>query len=506
MAKKKTDNDYWKEWEKLGENIRNATPIDLNESVVDKAKRIAYLEKNDEEWFKYYFVNFYSSEPADFHIKATKRIMNNPEWYEVRAWSRENSKSGRTMMEFLKLCLTGQLKNVLLISNSFDNAKRLLLPYKVILEANNRIINDYGKQVKIGSWEAHEFTSLKGFSFRALGAGQSPRGTRQNEYRPDGIIFDDIDTDEECRNADIIKQKIDWIEQAVIPTRSVSGNLRIVVCGNLIANYCCVSEMAKKADCFDVVNIVDKDGNPTWKRNSIEKINRIKGMVSYNSFQKEYMNNPIIEGTTFKELIWDNCPPLNTCDAIVTYADPATSEKRTKGASTKVVVVIGVKDLKYYVYLCFCDNASNSDFVDWLFEANTYLIKNKVDTHRIYIENNSLQAPFYTQVLWPLILKIEREKNINLNVVPDTRKKPDKFERIEGTLEPKNRIGRLIFNKKQESNPHMIRASQQMLGVSPNCKTMDAPDAIEGGVWILERREVKSKGTYRVGKRVNQKY
>src|SRR5690606_25935462 len=93
----------------------------------------------------------------------------------------------------------------LMISNTEDNAKRLLLPYKNILESNNRIINDYGVQRQVGKWEDHEFTTKFGFSFRALGAGQSPRGTRNDAARPDAIIIDDFDTDEKCRNKDRVK-------------------------------------------------------------------------------------------------------------------------------------------------------------------------------------------------------------------------------------------------------------------------------------------------------------
>lgn len=85
------------------------------------------------------------------------------------------------------------------MSNSYDNAERLLMPYMIILERNNGIIADYGTQKKIGSWNAGEFTTRKGVAFRALGAGQSPRGTRNNEIRPDVIIIDDIDTDEDCQ-------------------------------------------------------------------------------------------------------------------------------------------------------------------------------------------------------------------------------------------------------------------------------------------------------------------
>lgn len=70
-----------------------------------------------------------------FHKKAIKRITTNMEWYEVLSWSRELAKSTIVFMCMMYLVLTGKKKNVLLISNSHENAVRLLEPYKKPLRA-----------------------------------------------------------------------------------------------------------------------------------------------------------------------------------------------------------------------------------------------------------------------------------------------------------------------------------------------------------------------------------
>jgi len=77
MAKKVTDKEYLVQWREFCDNLDNATPIDLTETAANKLKRIKKLEDNPEEWFKYYFPNYYTSEPADFHIKATRRVLKN---------------------------------------------------------------------------------------------------------------------------------------------------------------------------------------------------------------------------------------------------------------------------------------------------------------------------------------------------------------------------------------------------------------------------------------------
>jgi len=497
-------------WKQYRENTARATPIDLNETPAEKQKRIAHLEANPEKWKKYYFPNYCTSESAAFQKRFTKRVIGNSEWYEVISWARELAKSASVMMVVLYLILTAKKKNVLLVSNNLENAKRLLLPYKAILETNNRIINDYGEQQSLGNWEAQEFITKKGVAFRALGAGQSPRGTRNDAARPDVILLDDIDTDEECRNAERIKDKVKWINEALYPTRSTSTDLLWIACGNIIAKYCCITEMAKKADKHEVINIRDKDGLSTWpEKNTEELIDRVLSKIPWSAQQKEYFNNPISEGDTFKEITYGKPPKLVSCDQVVVYADPSTSNKdrgRNKQASYKGVVVIGSKGRRRYLYKVWLDQTSNAKFVDWLYEAYLYLKENNVDTKRIYIENNSLQAPHYEQVLLPLIYDKGDSYGFTIPITEDKRNKPDKFFRIEGTLEPLNRLGNLIFNEKEKEEPNMKRMHDQMIGVSEKAVMMDGPDALEGGCWLIQNRAVQKNMGYSFGAIESRRY
>jgi hypothetical protein len=502
--KKMSDRDYLKRWHAFRDNIDKSTPIDLDETEAEKLKRIKKLEGNYEAWFKYYFPNFYTHEPAPFHIKASKRVIEKPEWMEVRPWSRELAKSGRTMMEVLYLTMTGKKKNVIMVSATASDAERLLLPYKSILEKNNRLINDYGKQESSGNWAAEEFITQKGVAFRAIGAGQSPRGTRNDEVRPDVILIDDIDTDEEVRNPDRIQKKVDWVMEALYGTRSISGHLLMIVNGNIIGKKTTITELGKKADHYQIINIRDKKGKSTWpQKNTEEMIDRVLSKISYRAGQKEYFNNPMKEGTVFKDIKYGRCPKLKSCEKVIVYADPSTSNKDKSGgsASHKCVIMVGYKNFTYFVYWIRLDQTSTSRFVDWLYEAHAYLVKHEVQIKRQYIENNSLQDPFYEQVIYPEIKKRARVKKTRLPISKDQRNKPDKFFRIEGTLEPIHRSGDLIFDEKLKDTPDMERMEDQMIDVSPNSKTMDGPDALEGGVYILQEQNVSQEGTYVVGKR-----
>lgn len=88
---------------------------------------------------------------------------------------------------------------------------------------------------------------------------------------------------------------------------------------------------------------------------------------------------------------------------------------------------------------------TNAKFVDYLFEAYLLCKKAEVDTIYIYIENNTLQNPFYEQVFLPMIYEKSMAIKTILPITPDTRQKPEKWSRIEGKLEPLIRLEKTDF-------------------------------------------------------------
>ena len=64
-----------------------------------------------------------------------------------------------------------------------------------------------------------------------------------------------------------------------------------------------------------------------------------------------------------------------------------------------------------------------------------------------------------------------------IGIIPDTRAKPEKFDRIEGNLEPLNRLGKLVLNIDEKDNPHMKRLEEQFKLVNRSMKSpADGPD------------------------------
>ena len=492
MAAASKDRRMMEEWDAFFRDIQRQSAVDSSLSRAQRMEKRARLEADPLAWMKEMFPQYCRCGFAPFQRKAVRRIVDHPEWYEVLSWSRSLAKSTVTFMAVMYLVLTGRKKNVLLVSNSLDNAKRLLADYKAAFEKNSRVRHYYGDLAAFGQWTDAEFVTKDGASFRAVGAGQSPRGSRNEAYRPDTFIVDDFDTDEDCRNPDTLRNKWEWWEQAVYAARDTDIPALVVFCGNIIAKDCCVSRAGRKADHWDIVNILDKDGNPAWpQKNSADEIKAVLAKISAASAQKEYFNNPVVEGGTFKEITWGRVPRLDRFDLLVCYADPSPSNKdrQKSGASFKACVLLGQAGSVFYVIKAFCDQVGQDDFIGWF-----YAVRDLVDGKAqvlYFIENNSLQDPFYQQVYGPLFDAWAGKKGY-IPVTPDTRKKPEKAVRIEGNLEPLARTGRLVFNEKEKDDPHMQRLADQFLYFSPQLRyPADGPDAVEGGVYVLN--EMKRK-------------
>ena len=485
------DRDMIKEWNVFLEAGLRRSNQEVSLSRAEILKERTELERDPIQWIRFFFPDFVTYEFAPFHIRAIKRCIQHDEWFEVLSWARSLAKSTTVMFIILYLALTGRRKNVIMASATQDSAIRLLEPYRRTLESNGLIRAYYGKQVSPGSWSSDEFVTKCGCSFRAVGEGNAPRGSRNGADRPDTLLVDDFDTDEAVRNPDTVNKMWEWWEKALYPTRDPANPVLVIFCGNIIARDCCITRAGQMADHWDVVNIRDKEGKSTWPaKNTEEKIDEALSKISVSAQQTEYYNNPVTEGEVFKELTYGKVPKLSQFRFLIIYGDPAPGENRTKNSSTKSCILMGRMGQKTYVIKVFLDRGLNADFIDWYVQLRDYV--GDVTPVYCYMENNKLQDPFFQQVFKPLVAKVRREKDIQLFIHPDEERKTDKATRIEANLELLNREGNLILNEAEKENPHMKRLDDQFRLFTLRLKfPADGPDCVEGGLRILKKKLVQ---------------
>ena len=494
---KEKDRKALKEWEEIKASILNATTIDSSLSPYEIEKKRQWLEAHPIEWMKYFFPHYAKCEFADFQRKAIKRLIDNPEWYEVLSWSRELAKSTIVMMITLYLVLTGRKKMVILAAATQDAAIRLLAPYKINLESNQRLIQFYGEQETFGDWSERQFKLKCGAAFLGIGAGDAPRGVRNEAVRPDLILLDDYDTDESVLNPDVLDKKWDWWEKALYPTRSVSVPLEIIFCGNITAEDCCITRAGAKADNWDVVNIRDENGRSTWpEKNSEEQIDIVLSKISTKAVQGEYFNNPIVEGKIFGPRKWGKIPKLTKFPFLTIYADPTQSEAKgtakNKKGSMKAIYLLGKIDRTLHVIKGFLGKMTTAEFITHIFTLYDYSQRQGNVPVYIVIENNSLQDPFFKQVFKPKFAEENKKRNLSLTINPDEERKTDKAVRIEANLEPLNREGLLVLNEAEKNDPNMKLLDEEFTYFTMSLKFhADGIDCCEGGNRFIDEKMVK---------------
>lgn len=473
------------EFQKRIEATRRATElrVPVNESPIEKKKRIAHLLSDYNAFSQFYFPHYCKSPSAKFHIKLAETLKNNKNCMLVRKWARGHSKSvNACMIAPIWLMLLGELKFMLLVSNTEDNATGLLNCLQAELTENQLLINDFGEFVG-KNWEIGDFTTSKRIRFKALGRGQSPRGLRNGASRPDYIAVDDIDDDKLVQNPVLVQRCYDWCLGALYGCFPFEDVGRFVFLGNLISTNSILQKVCDNP-MFEVeqINLLDENGVPSWAENEeLQKVaqQRIETM-GFRLSQREYFNNPITEGSIYKKdwFQYKKRLALQDYQALVCYTDPSFKSKGTN--DYKATVLIGKHGGEYHILKAFIRQTTVGKMVDWHYDIWDWV--NGEGAAQYWMEAN-----FTQDLLLQDFDKAAQDKGFHIGIRGDTRAKPDKFARIEAMSALFER-GFVFISTEEKDSPDMVRLVEQFLLIERGSRAPDdAPDAVEGGIYILNK-------------------
>lgn len=486
----------WKEHCKRVQSMTDITDL-VNETPVDKDRRIARLRKNYGEFCQYYFPHYLTLKDkttgkpirlvpnAPFHNAAANKIKSTPNLKAVFKWPRAHAKS--THMDiFVPLWLMFQemplIHFMVIVGKSEDSAIRLLSDIQAELEYNKRLIADFGEQKNNGSWLAGEFKTSSGIKFLGCGRGQSPRGLRDRESRPDYIVIDDLDDDELCRNERRVREMTDWVLTALFGALDV-GRGRFIMVGNLIAKTSVLANISKKKGIYlSTVYAVDKNGEPAWKDKwTKEEAQEYADFVGYRAWNREMMHNPILEGTIFRQewIKYKKILPLHKYDRIICYTDP--SFKSTKSNDYKASRVWGKKGKELHLIDCYVRQDTVGGMVRWLYNFHESLPENVAVSY--YMEANFMQDTILDE------FTAEGDiRGYQLPITADKRKKPEKIARIE-SVSPLWERGFVFYNEALKDSADMQTGIEQTLALERGSTVHDdAPDADEGAIYLLQKQ------------------
>ena len=497
-------------WKQHCETVQAATAVNINETQAQRLARIRHLRTDYAAFVDYYFPHWTvnpetgkATPCAPFHVSAANKILKDRNLKAAFQWHRGAAKS-TNMDVFVPMWLMAQehreINVMVLVGKSEDNAKTLLGDIQAELQYNQRYIHDFGEQYNVGTWEEGEFVTRSEVAFFARGRGQSPRGLRYRSHRPDYVIIDDLDDDELVESPARVTKLFDWVRSALFGTLD-GGRGRFIMVGNLIAKN---SVLAKWCDIKSVhvtkVNIYDNKGGISWASKWMpQEVKDIENVVGYRAFQKEYMNNPIIEGAIFRNewIRWGKRPAWSKFSEIVLYIDP--SFKGSIKNDYKAAKLWGKAGTTLYHLRAFVRQSSVAEMVRWCYDLYEWTREQGISV-RWYMEANFMQDTILDE------FRREGElRGYQLPITGDKRKKPDKFQRVEA-ISPLWERGFVVYDEAQKDDPDMLAGINQTLAFEKGMRGHDdAPDADEGAIWLLQRDTRAKSFNPSFGRRTNAK-
>ena len=211
---------------------------------------------------------------------------------------REFGKSTKAMIYVMWTILNKYKKFIIYISKSFDHAVKLVGPIKREFESNEMLREVYG-DLMAEKWTESEMEFSNGSKLLALGRGQTVRGLKFLNWRPDLVVLDDIEDDDSVNNSDLRLKLQEWLDKQVLPgVDSRSGNVSvfgtILHPDSLLANISSGKNRLEKYKGFRALffKALENDRSIWEEKFSTAQLLEEKRKDPY-AFAQERMNEPI---------------------------------------------------------------------------------------------------------------------------------------------------------------------------------------------------------------------
>lgn len=160
---------------------------------------------------------------------------------------RGNAKSTLVSQLFVLWCIVfAKRKYPLIIMDALDQACTMLEAIKAELEFNPRLLMDYPKATGQGRvWQVGTIISAGGIKVQAFGSGKRMRGLRHGPYRPDFIVCDDIENDENVRSPEQRDKLQSWLTKTVLSLGYADDSLDVLVIGTVLHHDSVLSRLLR---------------------------------------------------------------------------------------------------------------------------------------------------------------------------------------------------------------------------------------------------------------------
>ena len=326
-------------------------------------KRVERSQHDHFYFCRTYLPHYFYAEEAPFHHELIEDLDTRPDPDDPEdvlvpvaiAAPREFAKSTNTSFGYTIRQICHALRRFIIIGSDTEDLAGDLTGYILLeLAMNQRIRQDFGELAKI-DWSVYDFVTTNDVRVLARGRGQRIRGLKHKQYRPDLVILDDLENDENVKNPRIVRNILKWIKETVYPGISANGNLFII--GTILARRSALNIIIRGEEepynywIRRIYRAIQEDGTSLWPAvHPIEKLLKQKEIMGSVAFNKEKQNNPTDEESSFQET-WiryyheDEIKGKRLVKG--SFLDPSSKET----GDDKGLVAVGV-DLEEMIYYC----------------------------------------------------------------------------------------------------------------------------------------------------------
>lgn len=475
---------------------------------------------HDLEFFaKTYFPSIFSKNMCQFHHDmfrdAQSLILNynlrNNQF--VRAAPRGHGKSRIISVVFpLWIICYKYRRNIMLIADTGSQSKEYIATIKAELEDNERLRKDFGDLTGAAKWTEDEIITRNDIRVVAKSSGQSLRGSSYKNIRPEVVILDDLENDEQVETENQRRKLYNWFMKVLMPVgndetvflyvgtvlhyeallykvltdsafndwnrkmyRAINEFNQSPLWGDWEEKYLDISNpnAAEDAHQFLVEHQDEmlKDVDVLWPekyKNLLETYEKLMifQLQDNDAFNSEYQNNPMTEESRIFKQEWldqNYYTELPKMKEIYASVDLSMGKSRTSDTSAIIVMGRGVDN---YLYVMEADVARRPP--DEICKAIIeYVVKYGNDITGFVIETNVFQE-FFAKTLkkecidMGLYVNWIEEKSVGAKDSKDLRIR---------SLAPKIKNGYIKFN------PAHKTLIKQLLNYPKDHD--DAPDAME---------------------------
>jgi len=363
-------------------------------------------------------------------------------------------------------------KFIVIVSDSEDKAKSFVMRIRAELEYNRDLIRDFSPTgtFKSNDWAKTDFITSTGIRILAKGAGQSIRGELHLDSRPDMIVLDDIETDINAGNEDILN----YILTNVIPSTNRRGVYDVCYVGTIIKDMSVLHRMlinpewasAKWEAKDEEDNMIAPDLLPRSEYDAQKRMYKELGKLSL--FYAENHNNPLVadEAQTFKKEFfqyYDEVP--EGCRYFIAYdpAMPPSGRTKIKRVDRTAIIVLATDANKnWYIVKIVANRETPSKNREILFKLAL-----KYKPQVVWMETIAAQRAMYLEIQAEM-----KNKVIKFPFREIASHQGGKEARIE-LLQPMYEAG-LIYHNPKDINTEELERELLLFGRTPHDDISDA--------------------------------